>query len=176
VSSALAPSRPEPGCLLPAASFKRPVVILGPIADIAMQKLSTELPELFKIARKCHPCWEKSYPAAGPSVSGTCGSSSLRPCPDPASLPPPRDTPTPPGTCSPCPCASRCQPGPRRAPPEGHSPGARHGQTQPGAAGDAPSPPAPLMPRPRVLQRACPETGHPPRSSSWTRCGRSRRR
>ncbi|XP_074422161.1 tight junction protein ZO-3 isoform X1 [Larus michahellis] len=32
------------------ASFKRPVVILGPIADIAMQKLSTELPELFEIA------------------------------------------------------------------------------------------------------------------------------
>nr|XP_009930578.1 PREDICTED: tight junction protein ZO-3-like [Opisthocomus hoazin] len=29
---------------------ERPVVILGPIADIAMQKLSTELPELFEIA------------------------------------------------------------------------------------------------------------------------------
>ncbi|XP_016160000.1 PREDICTED: tight junction protein ZO-3 isoform X2 [Ficedula albicollis] len=32
------------------ASFKRPVVILGPIADIAVQKLSRELPELFEIA------------------------------------------------------------------------------------------------------------------------------
>uniref|UniRef100_A0A8C8B9K5 Tight junction protein 3 n=1 Tax=Otus sunia TaxID=257818 RepID=A0A8C8B9K5_9STRI len=32
------------------ANFKRPVVILGPIADVAMQKLSTELPELFEIA------------------------------------------------------------------------------------------------------------------------------
>ncbi|KAM6993267.1 tight junction protein ZO-3 isoform 2-T2 [Passerculus sandwichensis] len=31
-------------------SFKRPVVILGPIADIAVQKLSRELPELFEIA------------------------------------------------------------------------------------------------------------------------------
>ncbi|XP_042650901.1 tight junction protein ZO-3 isoform X2 [Tyto alba] len=36
--------------VLKAANFKRPVVILGPIADIAMQKLSTELPELFEIA------------------------------------------------------------------------------------------------------------------------------
>ncbi|NXI37371.1 ZO3 protein, partial [Galbula dea] len=36
--------------VLKEASFKRPVVILGPIADIAMQKLSTELPELFEIA------------------------------------------------------------------------------------------------------------------------------
>lgn len=56
VSSALAPSLPEPVCLLPTASFKRPVVILGPIADIAMQKLSAELPDLFEIARKCPPC------------------------------------------------------------------------------------------------------------------------
>ncbi|NWJ12221.1 ZO3 protein, partial [Crypturellus undulatus] len=32
------------------ASFKRPVVILGPITDIAMQKLSTESPQLFEIA------------------------------------------------------------------------------------------------------------------------------
>ncbi|XP_057274764.1 tight junction protein ZO-3 [Pezoporus wallicus] len=36
--------------VLKEASFKRPVVILGPITDIAMQKLSTELPELFEIA------------------------------------------------------------------------------------------------------------------------------
>ncbi|NXJ81508.1 ZO3 protein, partial [Trogon melanurus] len=36
--------------ILKEASFKRPVVILGPIADIAMQKLTTELPELFEIA------------------------------------------------------------------------------------------------------------------------------
>ncbi|NWW81224.1 ZO3 protein, partial [Climacteris rufus] len=36
--------------VLKEASFKRPVVILGPIADIAMQKLSRELPELFEIA------------------------------------------------------------------------------------------------------------------------------
>ncbi|KAF1455764.1 Tight junction protein ZO-3, partial [Spheniscus mendiculus] len=39
--------------VLKEASFKRPVVILGPIADIAMQKLSMELPELFEIACKC---------------------------------------------------------------------------------------------------------------------------
>ncbi|NXX81608.1 ZO3 protein, partial [Urocolius indicus] len=36
--------------VLKEANFKRPVVILGPIADIAMQKLSTELPDLFEIA------------------------------------------------------------------------------------------------------------------------------
>ncbi|NXA05949.1 ZO3 protein, partial [Sapayoa aenigma] len=36
--------------VLKEASFKRPVVILGPITDIAMQKLSRELPELFEIA------------------------------------------------------------------------------------------------------------------------------
>uniref|UniRef100_A0A8C3J4V6 Tight junction protein 3 n=1 Tax=Calidris pygmaea TaxID=425635 RepID=A0A8C3J4V6_9CHAR len=36
--------------VLKEASFKRPVVILGPIADIAMQKLSTEMPEQFEIA------------------------------------------------------------------------------------------------------------------------------
>uniref|UniRef100_A0A8B9M2R5 Tight junction protein 3 n=1 Tax=Accipiter nisus TaxID=211598 RepID=A0A8B9M2R5_9AVES len=36
--------------VLKEASFKRPVVILGPIADIVMQKLSMELPELFEIA------------------------------------------------------------------------------------------------------------------------------
>uniref|UniRef100_A0A8B9W2M0 Tight junction protein 3 n=1 Tax=Anas zonorhyncha TaxID=75864 RepID=A0A8B9W2M0_9AVES len=36
--------------VLKEANFKRPVVILGPIADIAMQKLSTELPALFEIA------------------------------------------------------------------------------------------------------------------------------
>ncbi|NXB01873.1 ZO3 protein, partial [Cnemophilus loriae] len=36
--------------VLKEASFKRPVVILGPIADIALQKLSRELPELFEIA------------------------------------------------------------------------------------------------------------------------------
>ncbi|NXX51775.1 ZO3 protein, partial [Tricholaema leucomelas] len=37
--------------VLKEANFKRPVVILGPIADIAMQKLSMELPELFEIAQ-----------------------------------------------------------------------------------------------------------------------------
>ncbi|OXB69982.1 UNVERIFIED_CONTAM: hypothetical protein H355_000033 [Colinus virginianus] len=36
--------------VLKEASFKRPVVILGPITDIAMQKLSTEQPQLFEIA------------------------------------------------------------------------------------------------------------------------------
>ncbi|XP_062452020.1 tight junction protein ZO-3 [Rhea pennata] len=36
--------------VLKEASFKRPVVILGPITDIAMQKLSTESPQLFEIA------------------------------------------------------------------------------------------------------------------------------
>ncbi|NXE84433.1 ZO3 protein, partial [Cochlearius cochlearius] len=36
--------------VLKEASFKRPVVILGPIADIAMKKLSTELPALFEMA------------------------------------------------------------------------------------------------------------------------------
>uniref|UniRef100_A0A8V5GP79 Uncharacterized protein n=1 Tax=Melopsittacus undulatus TaxID=13146 RepID=A0A8V5GP79_MELUD len=42
--------------VLKEASFKRPVVILGPITDIAMQKLSTELPELFEIAREFPLC------------------------------------------------------------------------------------------------------------------------
>ncbi|XP_048197956.1 tight junction protein ZO-3 isoform X2 [Perognathus longimembris pacificus] len=32
------------------ASFKRPVVILGPVADIAMQKLTVEMPDQFEIA------------------------------------------------------------------------------------------------------------------------------
>nr|XP_036874214.1 tight junction protein ZO-3 [Manis javanica] len=32
------------------ASFKRPVVILGPVADIAMQKLMAEMPDRFEIA------------------------------------------------------------------------------------------------------------------------------
>ncbi|KAF6307288.1 tight junction protein 3 [Rhinolophus ferrumequinum] len=32
------------------ANFKRPVVILGPVADIAMQKLSAEMPDQFEIA------------------------------------------------------------------------------------------------------------------------------
>ncbi|NWR52160.1 ZO3 protein, partial [Regulus satrapa] len=36
--------------VLKEATFKRPVVILGPIADIAVQKLSRELPEMFEIA------------------------------------------------------------------------------------------------------------------------------
>ncbi|XP_026554858.1 tight junction protein ZO-3 isoform X2 [Pseudonaja textilis] len=36
--------------VLKEATFKRPVVILGPIADIAMQKLSTEMPDQFQIA------------------------------------------------------------------------------------------------------------------------------
>uniref|UniRef100_A0A8C8RPU4 Tight junction protein 3 n=1 Tax=Pelusios castaneus TaxID=367368 RepID=A0A8C8RPU4_9SAUR len=33
------------------ASFRRPVVILGPISDIAMEKLSTELPDQFEVAQ-----------------------------------------------------------------------------------------------------------------------------
>ncbi|KFV78725.1 Tight junction protein ZO-3, partial [Struthio camelus australis] len=37
--------------VLKEANFKRPVVILGPITDIAMQKLSMELPQLFEIAQ-----------------------------------------------------------------------------------------------------------------------------
>lgn len=93
-SSALVPSLPEPVCLLPTASFKRPVVILGPIADIAMQKLSTELPELFEIARKCPP-HQGEIISSSQTLSvqdvwelSTCG------CPNPASLHPPRDTPT----------------------------------------------------------------------------------
>lgn len=36
--------------LCPSASFKRPVVILGPVADIAMQRLTAEMPEQFEIA------------------------------------------------------------------------------------------------------------------------------
>lgn len=32
------------------AGFKRPVVILGPVADIAMKRLTTEMPEQFEIA------------------------------------------------------------------------------------------------------------------------------
>ncbi|XP_044768109.1 tight junction protein ZO-3 [Neomonachus schauinslandi] len=40
------------------ASFKRPVVILGPVADIAMQKLTAEMPDQFEIAGE-NPglCW-----------------------------------------------------------------------------------------------------------------------
>ncbi|XP_032739448.1 tight junction protein ZO-3 isoform X1 [Lontra canadensis] len=36
--------------VLQEASFKRPVVILGPVADIAMQKLTAEMPDQFEIA------------------------------------------------------------------------------------------------------------------------------
>ncbi|KAJ7308404.1 hypothetical protein JRQ81_008948 [Phrynocephalus forsythii] len=36
--------------VLKEATFKRPVVILGPIADIAMEKLSTEMPDQFETA------------------------------------------------------------------------------------------------------------------------------
>ncbi|XP_020826967.1 tight junction protein ZO-3 isoform X2 [Phascolarctos cinereus] len=32
------------------ASFKRPVVIMGPVADVAMQKLCSELPDQFEVA------------------------------------------------------------------------------------------------------------------------------
>uniref|UniRef100_A0A8C0H715 Tight junction protein 3 n=1 Tax=Chelonoidis abingdonii TaxID=106734 RepID=A0A8C0H715_CHEAB len=39
------------------ASFRRPVVILGPISDIAMEKLSVELPDEFEMARK--RSWER---------------------------------------------------------------------------------------------------------------------
>ncbi|KAM6170271.1 tight junction protein 2 isoform 3-T3 [Rhynchocyon petersi] len=37
--------------LLRAAGFKRPVVLFGPIADIAMEKLANELPNLFQTAK-----------------------------------------------------------------------------------------------------------------------------
>lgn len=49
----------------PPANFKRPVVILGPISDIAMEKLSAELPDEFEIARKCS--WERP---TGPVLAG----------------------------------------------------------------------------------------------------------
>lgn len=38
-------------CLI-SAGFKRPVVLFGPIADVAMEKLSNELPDLFQTASK----------------------------------------------------------------------------------------------------------------------------
>lgn len=34
------------------AGFKRPVVIFGPIADVAMEKLSNDLPHLYQTASK----------------------------------------------------------------------------------------------------------------------------
>ncbi|XP_024410961.2 tight junction protein ZO-2 isoform X1 [Desmodus rotundus] len=37
--------------LLREAGFKRPVVLFGPIADVAMEKLSNELPDLFQTAK-----------------------------------------------------------------------------------------------------------------------------
>lgn len=37
-------------CLFCAANFKRPVVILGPLNDIAMEKLSRELPDDYEVA------------------------------------------------------------------------------------------------------------------------------
>ncbi|KAL6092452.1 hypothetical protein STEG23_022798 [Scotinomys teguina] len=37
--------------LLREAGFKRPVVLFGPIADIAMERLATELPDLFQTAK-----------------------------------------------------------------------------------------------------------------------------
>lgn len=38
-------------CLI-SAGFKRPVVLFGPIADIALEKLANELPDLFQTASK----------------------------------------------------------------------------------------------------------------------------
>ncbi|XP_025772140.1 tight junction protein ZO-3 [Puma concolor] len=38
------------GAAMRGSSFKRPVVILGPVADIAMQKLTAEMPDQFEIA------------------------------------------------------------------------------------------------------------------------------
>lgn len=35
------------------AGFLRPVVIFGPIADVAREKLSREEPDLFELASKC---------------------------------------------------------------------------------------------------------------------------
>ncbi|KAM3937657.1 tight junction protein 2 isoform 2-T2 [Leptodactylus fuscus] len=37
--------------LLREAGFKRPVVVFGPIADVAMEKLATDIPDLFQIAK-----------------------------------------------------------------------------------------------------------------------------
>ncbi|KAG8595716.1 hypothetical protein GDO81_001604 [Engystomops pustulosus] len=37
--------------MLREAGFKRPVVVFGPIADVAMEKLATDLPDLFQIAK-----------------------------------------------------------------------------------------------------------------------------
>lgn len=34
------------------AGFKRPVVLFGPIADIALEKLANDLPDLFQTASK----------------------------------------------------------------------------------------------------------------------------
>lgn len=34
------------------AGFKRPIVLFGPIADIALEKLANELPDLFQTASK----------------------------------------------------------------------------------------------------------------------------
>jgi len=34
------------------AGFKRPVVIFGPLADIARQRLAGDYPDLYEIARK----------------------------------------------------------------------------------------------------------------------------
>lgn len=38
--------------LVISAGFKRPVVLFGPIADIAMEKLANELPDWFQTASK----------------------------------------------------------------------------------------------------------------------------
>uniref|UniRef100_A0A7M4F1F1 Tight junction protein 3 n=1 Tax=Crocodylus porosus TaxID=8502 RepID=A0A7M4F1F1_CROPO len=45
--------------VLKEASFKRPVVILGPIADIAMEKLAAEMPNEFEIA--CNPWLSRGF-------------------------------------------------------------------------------------------------------------------
>ncbi|XP_066460293.1 tight junction protein ZO-2 [Eleutherodactylus coqui] len=37
--------------MLREAGFKRPVVVFGPIADVAMEKLATDMPDLFQIAK-----------------------------------------------------------------------------------------------------------------------------
>lgn len=144
--SALTPRLSELVCLAPPASFKRPVVILGPIADIAMQKLSTELPELFEIARKCPPCrgemvcssWTLSVQELWELF--TCCPVLIRPhCPLPA-------TPQhPPGLIHPLPIHHDTSQAPDTSPPlEGHSSGARHSQSPPGPAGDPhlPQPPS----------------------------------
>lgn len=38
---------------LPTANFKRPIVIMGPLNDIAMEKLAREMPDQYEAAGRC---------------------------------------------------------------------------------------------------------------------------